>query len=303
MKTAKTWVGLTLVAVLGGAAPANTPPSNAPRPQPSVTTTPPSSTPPPPANITAPPNMIWSGLEEQAPPEAPPAPPRRARPQVGTPSKDARAPRPESEMAQVTKLNTWTLGLAGGPREGMALDFATDISVVVDDTDNLHVLPIVTRGPSENVKSLLYLKSVDAAIINGDTLQQFEAKVPDIAKRISYILNLFPSELQILARPEIKTIDDLRGKKVNFNSQGTVAAYSGPLIFGKLNIDVQQTFIPQQVALEQMRKGTDDIEAVVFVTPKPVYVLQTGVWPDGFRLLSVPFQELHLLCASDPDRR
>jgi hypothetical protein len=34
-----------------------------------------------------------------------------------------------------------------------------------------------------------------------------------------------------LVRPEIESLQDLAGKKVNFNTQGTAAAYSGPLIF------------------------------------------------------------------------
>ncbi len=95
----------------------------------------------------------------------------------------------------------------------------------------MHVLPIVTRGPAENVEALLYLKGVDAAIINSDALDQFKALVPNIQQRITYILNLFPSELHIFVRPEINSLDDLKGKKVNFNTPGTAAAYSGPLIF------------------------------------------------------------------------
>lgn len=52
-------------------------------------------------------------------------------------------------------------------------------------------------------------------------------------------MNLFPSELQIFVRPEIQSLNDLAGKKVNFNNQGTAAAYSGPLIFSRLNIEVE----------------------------------------------------------------
>src|SRR5689334_15484554 len=62
----------------------------------------------------------------------------------------AAAPRPnktkESDTAEVAKINAWTVGLAAGQLEGAPLRFATDISRVVDDGDNLHVLPIVTRG-------------------------------------------------------------------------------------------------------------------------------------------------------------
>ena len=68
------------------------------------------------------------------------------------------------EALAIEKLNAWTVGLAGGQLEGAPIRFATEIARVVDDGDNLHVLPIVTRGPAENVEALLYLKGVDAAI-------------------------------------------------------------------------------------------------------------------------------------------
>jgi hypothetical protein len=200
-------------------------------------------------------------------------------------------PRKTPEAQAIEKLNAWTVGLAGGQLEGAPIRFATEIARVVDDGDNLHVLPIVTRGPAENVEALLYLKGVDAAIINSDALEQFKALVPNIQQRITYILNLFPSELHIFVRPEITSLDDLRGKKVNFNTPGTAAAYSGPLIFDRLKLDVQKTFIPHQVALEQMKAGQGDMAAVVFITSKPIDTFARGKWEPGFKFLPVPFED------------
>ena len=137
-------------------------------------------------------------------------------------------------MGTKLKLNAWTVGLAGGLLEGAPIRFATEIARVADEGDALHVLPIVTRGPTENVEALLYLRGVDAAIINSDALEQFRTLVPNIDQRISYILNLFPSDLHVFVRPEIQSLADLRGKRVNFNTPGTTAAYSGPLIFNRL---------------------------------------------------------------------
>ena len=91
----------------------------------------------------------------------------------------------------------------------------------------MHVLPIVTRGPTENVNDLLYLKGVDLAIINSDALEEYKSQVPQIQQRIVCILNLFPSELHVFVRPEIRTLADLAGKKVNFNTQGTAAPIPG----------------------------------------------------------------------------
>jgi TRAP-type uncharacterized transport system substrate-binding protein len=195
--------------------------------------------------------------------------------------------RHEPPPPQVT-INAWTVGLAGGLIEGAPIRLAAEMARVVDDGDNLHVLPVVTRGPTENVNSLLYLRGIDAAIINSDVLDEYKSQVPDIQRRLAYMLNLFPSELHIFVRPEIASLNDLIGKKVNFNTQGTAAAYSGPLIFSRLGLDVDKTFIPHQVALEQMRKG--EMAAVVFITSKPVDAFVRGRWEPGFKFLPVPYQ-------------
>ncbi len=185
------------------------------------------------------------------------------------------------------RLNAWTVGLAGGLLEGAPIRLATDMARVVNDGGVMHVLPIVTRGPTENVNDLLYLKGVDAAIINSDSLEEYKSQVPQIHQRITYIISLFPSELHIFVRPEIQSLQDLIGKKVNFNTQGTAAAYSGPLIFSRLGLDVEKTFIPHPVALEQMRRG--EIAGVVFVTSKPVDAFLKGRWEAGFKFLPVDY--------------
>ena len=204
-------------------------------------------------------------------------------------ARSASAPRriPVQET-QKEKINAWTVGLAGGLLEGAPLRLAAEMARVVDDGPNLHVLPIVTRGATENLNSLLYLRGVDTAIINSDALEEYKIQVPEIRRRITYLLNLFPSELHIFVRPEIESLQDLAGKKVNFNTQGTAAAYSGPLIFSRLGINAEKTFIPHQVALEQMRKG--DMAAVVFITSKPVDAFVKGRWEPGFKFLPVAYE-------------
>src|SRR5437588_6820489 len=188
-----------------------------------------------------------------------------------------------AEAVAKERINAWTVGLAGGLIEGAPLRLAAEMARVANEEDKLHVLPIVTRGATENVNSLLYLKGVDAAIINTDALDEYKAQVPFVERRLVYVLSLFPSELHVFVRPEIQSLNDLAGKKVNFNTQGTAAAYSGPLIFSRLGLDVEKMFIPHQVALEQMRKG--DIAAIVFITSKPVDAFVRGRWDPGYKFL------------------
>src|SRR5260221_3834194 len=195
--------------------------------------------------------------------------------------------RASAHEAEKEKMNAWTVGLAGGLLEGAPLRLASEMARVIDDGPNLHVLPIVTRGPTENLNSLLYLRGVDLAIINADALEEYKVQLPEIRRHVSYLLNLFPSELHVFVRPEIQSLQDLAGKKVNFNTLGTAAAYSGPLMFSRLGIDSEKTFIPHAVALQQMKKG--EMAAVAFITSKPVDAFLRGQWDPGFKFLPVTY--------------
>src|SRR5215468_12614599 len=96
--------------------------------------------------------------------------------------------RAPSYEEQQLKINAWTVGLAAGRIEGAPLRLAAEMARVVDDGVNLHVLPIVTGGPTENLNSLLYLRGVDLAIINTDALEEYRIGFPTIREHIVYLL-------------------------------------------------------------------------------------------------------------------
>src|SRR5437879_12415214 len=95
--------------------------------------------------------------------------------------KSARPPQSVTTgTAEKEKMNAWTIGLAGGLLEGAPIRLAAEIARVVDDGPNMHVLPIVTRGATENLNSLIYLRGVDTAIINYDALGEYRTQVPEL---------------------------------------------------------------------------------------------------------------------------
>ena len=95
-------------------------------------------------------------------------------------SKDPRSAARTEEMKIRDRLNAWTVGLAGGLLEGAPIRLATEIARIVNGGGEMQVLPIVTKGPTENVNDLLYLKGVDIAIINSDALEEYKSQVPQI---------------------------------------------------------------------------------------------------------------------------
>jgi TRAP-type uncharacterized transport system substrate-binding protein len=197
-----------------------------------------------------------------------------------------------AEQVHKDRINAWTLGLAAGRLEGAPIQFASELARVLDDGDNMRVLPIVTRGPFDNVYDLLYLRGVDAAIVYGDVLDHFKAK-PEFAaawRRISYLLNLFPSEAHVFVRPEINSLQELAGKVVNFNTAGTAAAYSGPLIFKQLGIEVKATFVPHNIAMGKM-KDSDEVAATFWISSKPLAPFLKGKFPPGFKFLPIEYTD------------
>jgi hypothetical protein len=84
---------------------------------------------------------------------------------------DAQRREPPRQNPRVT-MNAWTVGIAGGLLEGAPIRLAAEIARVVDYGDNRHVLPVVTRGATENVNSPLYLRGIDAAIINSEAFEE-----------------------------------------------------------------------------------------------------------------------------------
>jgi len=99
--------------------------------------------------------------------------------------------------------------------------FAEDIRNVVNDLrpDGLRVLPVLGVGGLQNLNDVLFLKGIDMGVVDEDNLRLLKKRDPllyaNVEQRVQYITKLYNSEFHVLARNEIKSYDDLRGKKVN----------------------------------------------------------------------------------------
>ena len=190
------------------------------------------------------------------------------------------------------RKNAWTIGIAGGLMEGTYMRFADESAKILDDGDNLRVLPMVSYGAAGNLDDLLYLRGVDVAITQSDVFEYFrtQRKTPNLEQRVHYILRLPISELHILARNEIKSLEDLRGKKVNFGPAGTGASLTGPIVFQRLGIEVEQVLIDNPSALQKLRSG--EVAALVRSVSKPVDFF-TKIPPNsGLHLVPIPFSKI-----------
>ena len=196
-----------------------------------------------------------------------------------------------TDAAMKVRKNTWTVGVAGGLLSGTYMTYATELAQVLDDGDNLRILPIVTYGATSNLDDLLYLRGVDVAITQADVFDYFRSqrKISNLEGRVNYILRLPVSEVQILARDEIKTIEDLRGKKVNFGPAGSGSSLTGTIVFQRLNIPVEQVLYDNPTALQKLKTG--EIKALIRVIGKPISFFARMPADSGLHFISIPLSK------------
>ena len=114
-------------------------------------------------------------------------------------------------------LNENTVTCITGTIGGTYVQIGADLASVLDDGNNLRVLPIVGRGSVQSVADILFLQGVDIGIVRADTLDYLERKgfAKDIKKQFTYVTKLYNEEMQIIAPKSINTLRDLEGKTVS----------------------------------------------------------------------------------------
>jgi TRAP-type uncharacterized transport system substrate-binding protein len=194
-----------------------------------------------------------------------------------------------SDAAIKARRNAWTVGIAGGLIDGTYMRFADELAKILDDGDNLRILPMVSYGAASNLDDLLYLRGVDLAVTQSDVFEYFrtERKTPNLQNRVHYILRLPIAELHVLASTDVHSLEDLRGKKVNFGPAGSGSSLTGTIVFQRLGVQVEQVLIDQQSALQKLQSG--EVAALVRVIGKPVDFF-TRIPPNsGLHLVPIPF--------------
>jgi TRAP-type uncharacterized transport system substrate-binding protein len=196
-----------------------------------------------------------------------------------------------TDAAMTARKNEWTIGVAGGLRSGTYMTYATELAQVLDDGDNLRVLPIVTYGAASNLDDLLYLRGIDVAVTQTDVFDYFRThrKIFNLEDRVNYILRLPVSEVQILARTDVKTIEDLRGKKVNFGPAGSGSSLTGTIVFQRLNVQVEQALFDDSTAMQKLKTG--ELAALIRVIGKPIDYFAKIPPNSGLHFLPIPFSK------------
>jgi uncharacterized protein len=175
-------------------------------------------------------------------------------------------------------------GLVGIVSEGT--DYTVDLALALaSKQSHLRLLPMAGAGAVQNAKDVMFARGVDFAILQTDVLDEIKRNppFPGVQQYLQYVTRLYDQELHVLAGPDIQSIEDLRGKKVNFGLRDSGTYTTAMAVFDFLGVKPDVMNLPHLLALDRLRRG--EISALAYVTTKPARLFQ-DIRPD---------ENLHLL--------
>jgi len=191
------------------------------------------------------------------------------------------------------RINSNSIAIVSGNLNGTYLSAVYDLSAVLDDGDDLRILPIVGKGGGQNIRDVRFLRGVDIGITQSNLLSVFQRtnEIGPIDDKVLYIARLFNEEMHVVVRVEsgITSVEQLAGKKVNFSDVGSGTQLSTRDILERLGIKAIEVNMGQNDAFEALKKG--EIAATVLIAGKPTGSTSKLKAADGFRILPVSFQK------------
>lgn len=190
--------------------------------------------------------------------------------------------------AAAPDVNDYTVGIVTGTVSGTYIQFASDLSTVLDSPGNMRILAVLGKGSMQNVEDILKLRGIDLGIVQSDVLTYIKKNglYPDAVDKLQYITKLYNEEFHVLARSSFGKLEDLRGQTVNFGPQGSGIALTASIVFDLLNIKVEAVYDDPSVALEKLKQG--EIAATIGVYGKPARIYDGLRAEHKVRFLPVP---------------
>jgi TRAP-type uncharacterized transport system substrate-binding protein len=181
--------------------------------------------------------------------------------------------------------------ISGSPSaDDTYLQVANDLASVLNDSDKLRILPVVGVGGPQNIRDVRYLKGVDIGLTQLSVLNSFRSSNQTLGKyddKIVYIAKLFNEEVHLIARPEITSIEQLNGRKVNIDEVRSGTSQTMRDVFKRLGIKIEEVNVTQGQAFEKLKTG--EIVATAYVAGKSAKLIANLQFERGMHFLPVPF--------------
>ena len=201
---------------------------------------------------------------------------------------------PQAQAASTAEsivVNRGVVELETGRAADVSVRMAEEIAGIIDDGATRRIVPVVGKGPFQNLMDLKYLRGIDLAIVQSDALEEARDQhyLPGIETSLTYVAKLYNEEFHLLVRPDIKSVADLADQIVNVGLKGSGTSVTAGRVFALLNIKAKLANDDPAVALRKLRNG--EIAAIALVAAKPSPFFR-GLSPaGGLHLIGVPLTQ------------
>lgn len=170
---------------------------------------------------------------------------------------------------------------------GLASQMLSQISVTLDKESDLRVLSVMGYGGTVNVRDLLQLRGADLAILNSDILAYVDLihTLPDARRKIRLVAPLFSEGVFLFARNSLKSIDNLKGRKVGVLSARPSRGITAKTIFGLLKLNADIVEIDEK---EFSKRVANDLDGILLFERDLKNLHSTGLSPESFHLVPIP---------------
>ena len=190
--------------------------------------------------------------------------------------------------ARVERANAGTITIIASSLEIPYISYAQDLSDVLDDGNDLRILPVVGKGPVQTLTDLIYLKGVDAGIVPSDVLAYAEDNglIEDVADKLAYLAKFGSAQVHVVATPGLTALSQLEGKRINIGRATDDRFVTANVILKDAGINYTADDSDPATALAMLKEGK--LDAVFLVEPTPSPYLASA---KDLSLVQVPLTE------------
>jgi uncharacterized protein len=182
-----------------------------------------------------------------------------------------------------------TVGMLAGDVDSTGLRIASDLARVLDNGNDLRIIPMAGKGSIQNINDLLNLKAVDIAIVQSDVLARFAriSRQPGLQSHIQYVAKLYSEEFHILSRMQFSCLQDLTGRRVSFGPKDSGMAITAETVFETNGIAVIPLYLDHEDAIERLKRG--ELDALVYIGGKSSRAFDRITHEDKVHFLDVEY--------------